>query len=214
MPSVEIVPVRADRWDDLVDLFMRRGPRGGAGLGEGGCWCMWWRERTGSRERNRRAMRTLVKEGREPGLLAYEDGVPVGWVSVSPREDFGQLHRSKHYGPVVDEEGVWAIVCFHVHPTARHRGVAKALLGAAVEHALEHGASAVEAYPHERRADYMGSAEMFEAAGFRPVRSASVRTIVRYDPRYDARQTGQSTSRPSARSATQSRRRTPPTRSE
>jgi GNAT superfamily N-acetyltransferase len=171
---------------------------------------MWWRQRTGTRERNRRAMRTLVKEGKEPGLLAYEDGVPVGWVSVSRREDFGQLSRSKHYGPVADEQGVWSVVCFHVHPTARHKGVAKALLGAAVEHALEHGASAVEAYPHERRADYMGSAEMFEAAGFRPVRSAGVRTIVRYRPRHS----GQSTSRPAARSATQSRRRTPPTRSE
>jgi GNAT superfamily N-acetyltransferase len=171
---------------------------------------MWWRQRTGSRECNRRAMRTLVKEGREPGLLAYEEGLPVGWVSVSPREDFGQLVRSKHYGPAKHEEGVWSIVCFHVHPAARHRGVAKAMLGAAVEHALEHAANAVEAYPHERRADYMGSAEMFEAVGFRPVRAAGVRTIVRYG----APQRGQSTSRPSARSATQSRRRTPPTRSE
>ena len=171
---------------------------------------MWWRQRTGSRERNRRAMRTLVKEGREPGLIAYEDGVPVGWVSVSPQEDFGQLVRSKHYGPVADEEGVWSIVCFHVHPSARHRGLAKALLSAAVDHALSRGASAIEAYPHERRADYMGSAEMFQAAGFRPVRAASVRTIVRYLPPHS----GQSTSRPAARSATQSRRRTPPTRRE
>jgi GNAT superfamily N-acetyltransferase len=207
---VEIAPVTPDRWVDLIDLFMRRGPRGGAGLGEGGCWCMWWRERTDSRERNRRGMRTLVKEGREPGLLAYEEGNPIGWVSVSPREDYGQLARSKHYGPVEEEVGVWSIVCFHVHPTARHRGVAKALLGAAVEHAFDHGASAVEAYPHQGRADYMGSAQMFEAAGFRRVRSTSVRTIVRYRPRHS----GQSTSRPAARSATQSRRRTPPTRSE
>ena len=207
---MEVVPLTPDRWDDFVDLFMRKGPRGGAGLGEGGCWCMWWRQRTGNRERNRRAMRTLVKAGREPGLLAYAEGIPVGWVSVAPREDYGQLARSKHYGPVKEDEGVWAIVCFHVHPSARHRGVAKALLEAAVEHAARRGARAVEAYPHERRADYMGSREMFEAAGFREVRSGGVRTIVRYSPR----QRGQSTSRPRARSDTQSRRRTPPTRSE
>lgn len=170
---------------------------------------MWWRKRTGSRERNRKAMRTLVKDGREPGLLAYHNGEPVGWVSVAPREDFGQLMRSKHYGPIEDEAGVWSIVCFHVHPTARHKGVAKALLGAAVEHAIERGASAIEAYPHERRPDYMGSAELFEAADFRLVCFAGVRTIVRYP----APQSGQSMSRPAARSATQSRRRTPPTRS-
>jgi GNAT superfamily N-acetyltransferase len=208
MASVQIAPVTPERWNDLVDLFTRRGPRGGGGAGEQ-CWCMWWRERGGSRERNRRAMRTLVKEGREPGLLAYEDGVPVGWVSVAPRVDFGHLMRSKHYGPDVDEDdAVWSIVCFIVHATARHGGVAKALLDAAVEHALSRGASAVEAYPHARTRDYMGSAEMFEAAGFRPVRRASVRTIVRYVPRHS----GQSTSRPAARSPTQSRRRTPPTR--
>jgi GNAT superfamily N-acetyltransferase len=154
-------------------------------------------------------MRTLVKEGREPGLLAYDNEVPVGWVSVAPRVDFGHLMRSKHYGPRADEDDtVWAITCFIVHPTARHRGVAKALLDAAVEHALSRGASAVEAYPHARVRDYMGSADMFEAAGFLPVRRASVRTIVRYF----APHSGQSTSRPSARSATQSRRRTPPTR--
>jgi GNAT superfamily N-acetyltransferase len=169
---------------------------------------MWWRERGRSRERNRRAMRTIVKEGREPGLLAYEDGIPIGWVSVSPREDFGHLARSKHYGPVEEEHDVWSIVCFHIHPSARHKGVAKALLHAAVEHALRRGASAIEAYPHQRRRDYMGSAEMFEEAGFRPVRSGGVRTIVRYVPRHS----GQATSRPAARPATQSRRRTPRTR--
>jgi ribosomal protein S18 acetylase RimI-like enzyme len=204
---VEIGPVTPDRWDDLVDLFMRPGPRGGGGVGENGCWCMWWRERTGNRERNRRGLRTLVKEGREPGLLAYENGIAVGWVSVSPREEYGQLMRSKHYGPGEKvEEGVWSIVCFHVHPAARHKGVARALLEAAVEHALANGAAVIEAYPHERRPDYMGSAELFRSAGFRRVRSGGVRTIVRY------RHSGQSTSRPAARSATQSRRRTPSTR--
>jgi ribosomal protein S18 acetylase RimI-like enzyme len=134
----------------------------------------------------------------------------VGWVSVAPRDEYGHLSRSKHYGATEPEEGVWSIACFIVHAAARHRGVAKALLQAAVEHAVARGARAVEAYPHTRRADYMGSAEMFASAGFEPVREASVRTIARYLPRHS----GQSTSRPAARSATQSRRRTPPTRKE
>jgi ribosomal protein S18 acetylase RimI-like enzyme len=109
-----------------------------------------------------------------------------------------------------EDDRAWSIVCFIVHPTARRKGLAKALLDAAVEHALSKGASAIEAYPHNRRADYMGSAEMFASAGFEPVREASVRTIVRYRPRHS----GQSTSRPAANSATQSRRRTPRTRKE
>ena len=40
-------------------------------------------------------METLVREGREPGLLAYESGLPVGWVSVGRREEYGQLVRSR-----------------------------------------------------------------------------------------------------------------------
>jgi GNAT superfamily N-acetyltransferase len=206
---VEIAPVTPERWDDLVELFRRRGPRGGVGPGAQ-CWCMWWRQRGRNAAANRRGLRVVVNGGNEPGLLAYENGAAVGWVSVAPHGEYGHLSRSKHYGVADGEEGVWSIACFIVDPSARHRGVAKALLAAAVEHAVARGASAVEGYPHSRRADYMGSAEMFASAGFEPVREASVRTIVRYRPRHS----GQSTSRPAARSATQSRKRTPPTRKE
>lgn len=195
-----------ERWQDLADLFTRRGPRGGGGPGSH-CWCMWWRRRGKSAAANRRALQALVKGGGEPGLLAYERGSPLGWVSIAPREEYGHLSSSKHYGPSEPEEGVWSIVCFIVHPSARHRGIARALLDAAVEHAVSRGARAIEAYPHQRRPDYMGSAAMFGDAGFRPVRSASVRTIMRYVPRHS----GQPTSRPAANPATQSRSRTPRT---
>jgi GNAT superfamily N-acetyltransferase len=145
-----------------------------------GCWCMWWRRRTGDPRKNKRAMRALVRDGREPGLLAYEDGVPVGWVSLAPREEFGHLVRSRYYGPQDEDEeqGVWSIACFYVDPRAKRRGVASALLAAAVDHALARGATAVEAYPHER-GDYMGSPSMFAAAGFEAVRAARTRTIMR-----------------------------------
>ena len=162
--GLQVAAVTPERWTDLADLFERKGPRGGSPM-PAGCWCMWWRQRTGAAERNREAMRALVADGREPGLLAYEDGRAVGWASVAPREEFGQLVRSRQYGPNDGESGVWSIVCFYVDPRAKRRGVAKALLRAAVEHAAARGASAVEGYPHER-GDYMGSPAMFEAAGF------------------------------------------------
>jgi GNAT superfamily N-acetyltransferase len=175
---VEIEPVTPDRWDDFVDLFERRGPRGGSGPIQ--CSCMWWRERARSAEGNRRAMEEIVRGGGEPGLLAYEDGLAVGWVSVAPRGDYGHLVRSRTYGPADHEPDVWSIVCFYVHGAARHAGVAAALLDAAVARAAAGGASAVEAYPHRRRPDYMGSRSMFAAAGFTPVRDAGPRTIMRY----------------------------------
>jgi GNAT superfamily N-acetyltransferase len=179
--DVEIAPVTADRWPDLVDLFERKGPRGGTPM-TAGCWCMWWRERGRSRARNKQAMEALVRDGREPGLLAYEEGVPVGWVSLGPREDFGQLVRSRAYRPVDDDEGVWALVCFYVPPTEKRRGVASALLDAAVEHAFARGAASLEAYPGEP-SHYMGLRESFERRGFRPVRSAGKRTVMRLPAR-------------------------------
>jgi ribosomal protein S18 acetylase RimI-like enzyme len=175
---MEVAPLTTDRWRDFLDLFERRGPRGGQGMQSNGCWCMWWRERTADSARNKRALHSLVRKGREPGLLAYEDGVAVGWLSLGPREEFAQLTRSSKYGPEREEPAVWSIVCFYVHAAARHRGVADALLAAAVDHARARGAKTIEAYPHVR-GDYMGSPELFERAGFRQVRAVEPRLVMR-----------------------------------
>ncbi len=170
---MEVHPLTPDRWDDLEALF---GPRGAYG----GCWCMW--PRLTAREfaanvgePNRRALRAIVDEGRVPGLLAYEDGEPVGWVSVAPREELGRIRRSPVAKPV-DEVPVWSVVCFYIHPRHRREGVGSALLEAAVRYAAERGAEAMEGYPVEPRKDRMpdfyawrGVGSMFEAAGFREI---------------------------------------------
>jgi GNAT superfamily N-acetyltransferase len=116
---------------------------------------------------------------REPGLLAYEGGVPVGWVSIAPRDEFGQLLTSRNYKPREPEEGVYSLVCFYVDPRAKRQGVRGALLDAALAHAKRKGARAVEAYPHASDPrDYMGTVELFKQAGFKPVRNAGRRMIV------------------------------------
>jgi GNAT superfamily N-acetyltransferase len=178
-------PLTAERWADLEELFGQRGAYGG-------CWCMWWRstrrefeERQG--EGNHEAMRQIVAAGQAPGILAYDGDRPVGWCSVAPREQFGALERS----PVLkrlDDRPVWSIVCFYVAPGCRDRGIAEALVHAAVEHVRRQGGKIVEAYPTQPRQDrlppvssYMGTPAMFERAGFvecaRPSRS---RVILRY----------------------------------
>ena len=182
MSAIDVVPVTPERWSDMVELFTRRGPRGGHRNSPAAeCWCMYWRNRSlGHGEPKKRAMARLVRAGREPGLLAYDDGVPVGWISVAPREEFTALLRSPQYRPRDDSTGVWSIVCFVVDKDARRGGVARALLDAAVTHAFERGASAVEAYPHKYDArDYMGHTTLFARRGFAPVREASKRAIVR-----------------------------------
>jgi GNAT superfamily N-acetyltransferase len=124
-------------------------------------------------------MHEIVRSGGTPGLLAYDGDVPVGWVAVAPRTEFGQLVRSRAYGPGPTEEAhaVWSVVCFYVDSRAKKRGVAHALLSAAVDHAFEQGAAVIEGYPHEN-GDYMGSPAMFAAAGFEPVRPAGKRLVM------------------------------------
>jgi GNAT superfamily N-acetyltransferase len=137
---------------------------------------------------NRRALEGLVGVGRRPGLLGYIDRAPVGWVSVAPRREFGRVERSPILKPVDDEE-VWAIVCFYVDRHHRRNGVASDLLRAAVDYAAARGARVVEGYPidvEKKRSTtsaelFVGTAEMFRAAGFVEIerRSAS-RPIMRY----------------------------------
>jgi GNAT superfamily N-acetyltransferase len=166
----------------MVELFERKGPRGGRQNAPGyGCWCMYWRDRRLDHGTpKKRAMGRIVRAGNEPGLLAYDDDVPVGWIAVAPREEYAALLRSPQYRPRDEDEGVWSIVCFVVDKGARRRGVAHALLDGAIGFARRKGASQLEAYGSAAAGDdYMGSRELYLAHGFRPLREASKRTIQR-----------------------------------
>lgn len=193
MSGIVVHPVTPDRWDDLVALFERPGPRGGVPV-PGHCWCMAHRDenrlpRAGLRKE---VMRELVESGKEPGLLAYEDGEPVGWVAVAPREEYEALQRSRLYGPLDGDEGVFAITCFYVDPEVRGSGVSSALLDAAVEFARARGARAVDAFPKvgvadhatknaraEQNFSFMGRPQSFARRDFEPVREAGARRVVR-----------------------------------
>lgn len=180
--KLEVLPLTKGRWKDLVDLFNRPG-----GSIVRGCWCMYYRRKGGVGEgsRNRRALRTLVNGGYVPGLIGYEDGKPVGWISLGPREDYGKLQRSPVMKPV-DDKPVWSIVCFYVEPGARGRGVSEALLKGAVDYARSRGARLLEAYPVDKEGpshpDFMffGAKSMYDRAGFKEVaRRRDTRPVVR-----------------------------------
>ena len=179
---MEVHPLTADRWDDLVDLF---GPNGAYS----GCWCMWNRQTNAEFDThhgadNRRAFRALVAD-RPPGLLGYEDRVPVGWVSLGPYEDFSRLSRSPVAKPV-DDAPVWAITCFVIRKGHRGTGVASAMLAAAIDYAADNGATVVEGYPLDPdgragNADaWMGLESMFRNAGFSEIaRRRPTRPVMR-----------------------------------
>ncbi len=134
--KVVIRPVTPDRWGDVVALF---GPRGVCA----GCWCMYFRQSRSEFERksgagNRRALRRLIAGGTEPGLLAYVDGVPAGWMALAPREEYTLLSRSRILQPV-DDKPVWSVVCFFVARAHRGRGLTVALLRKAAAYARRRG---------------------------------------------------------------------------
>jgi GNAT superfamily N-acetyltransferase len=182
--AFEALPLTKERWGDLVDLFGRPGasiPRG--------CFCMYYRRTggsgIGSGSTNRPAMKALVDRGVVPGLIGYENGRAVGWISLGPREDYPKLQRSPVMKPV-DDKPVWSIVCFFVDSKARGKGVTRKLLDAAIDYARSKGATLLEAYPVEKpdpsHADFMwfGAKSLYDRAGFKEVaRRKESRPVVR-----------------------------------
>ena len=187
-----VLPLTPARWADLEAIFNARGCSVARN-----CWCMYYR-RSGPRgplprgmthaQANRAELRALVEAGEPPGLIAYRGKVPVGWVSLGPREQYARLQRS----PVmkaVDNKPVWSIICFVVRPEYRGQGVAHALLQAAIAYARRHGAKLLEAYPVDKPglssddSMWFGPKSMFDSAGFEEVaRRKPFRPIVRLGP--------------------------------
>jgi ribosomal protein S18 acetylase RimI-like enzyme len=190
--KLTVAPLTPDRWPDLEAIFNARGCSVARG-----CWCMAYRL-SGSSEplppgktraqANRARLKALVDAGHPPGLIAYRGKVPVGWVSIGPREGYAKLQRSPVMKPV-DQQPVWSVVCFVVPAQYRGQGVAQALLQAAIAYAGKQGATLVEAYPVDkpvRSKDedlWFGAKSMYDNAGFREVaRRKPHRPIVRIKP--------------------------------
>jgi ribosomal protein S18 acetylase RimI-like enzyme len=133
----------------------------------------------------RAALRDLVESGPPPGLIAYRGELPVGWISIGPREDFARLQRSPVMKPV-DDKPVWSIICFVVPAAQRSQGVATALLRGAIAYAREHGVTLLEAYPVDRAGRgkdetmWFGAKSIYDRLGFEEVaRRKPARPVVR-----------------------------------
>ncbi|NLG26451.1 MAG: GNAT family N-acetyltransferase, partial [Chloroflexi bacterium] len=88
----------------------------------------------------------------------------------------------------VDDTPVWSVVCFFVEKRHRKQGVTEFLVRAAIDYARAQGASVLEAYPYDPKADrasamsaFMGLASTFRRLGFVEVaRRSESRPIMRY----------------------------------
>lgn len=172
--TIEILPATGDRFDDAeTALDSGDGP---------GCQCQWWLLTNAEFQKTSRDDLTTrfhaeMHGDRVPGLIAYVDGEPAGWVRVGPRVDQARLLRTRDVTTATDEpldaDDVWSISCFVVRTAHRGQGLMKRLLDAAVSTARDAGARVVEAYPLDptvtkRSANqlYRGTVSMFEKAGF------------------------------------------------
>lgn len=193
-PRLRFAALTSELWNDFERLFGERGACGG-------CWCMSWRlnrrhfeEQKG--EGNKKAFRAIVESGAMPGILAYENGEPVGWCAVAPRQEYVVLQRSRVWSPL-DSLPVWSVSCFFVKKSHRQTGISVSLLKAAIEFARRRGARIIEGYPldlkHGRLPDafvWTGLASAFRKAGFvEAARRSSQKPILRYKLKSPARGT-------------------------
>ena len=185
--DVEIRPATPDRWPDIETVF--EGPGDPAK-----CWCAFWYAsnkdfRAGWGDDNRTVLQNRVTDGLEPGVLAYVDGLPVGWAGIAPRSEFDRLVRNKKSLRAVDDRPVWSLNCLVVRREFRKQGLMRALIRGAVDFAMSNGAIAVEAYPidADRKLTmydlFLGSLAAYQDLGFVEVaRHTQTRPILRYWP--------------------------------
>jgi GNAT superfamily N-acetyltransferase len=182
--NLTVRPLSPELWPALEDLFGKNGACNG-------CWCMYWRLGPEyfrrAREKNRRALRGIVKKGPSPGLLAFDGPRAVGWCQLTPRGDLDWLNRKRVFGRV-DALPVWSVSCFFVRRGYRRQGVMSALITAALKASKRAYAPAVEAYPVDTGRPgstaniFTGTVSAFRRAGFKTVaRRMPSRPVMRHD---------------------------------
>ena len=75
------------------------------------CSCMRWRMtsteyRRSTQEERGAALEGLVRQGTPVGVLAYEEGEPLAWCSIAPRETYAALERCRAL--TVHRSGRWS----------------------------------------------------------------------------------------------------------
>jgi len=190
--DVTVVPANRATWSDLTAIF--------GTVDSGRCNCQrfktrgwFWAQATDEQRRARLREQVNCDDPdatSTTGLVAYLEGVPVGWVAVEPRTEYPRLlglptvWRGRQEDK--QDDGVWSVTCFIVRKGYRRRGITYALAAATVGYARENGARALEGYAMRTQPGkeitwgelHVGAVQAFAEAGFTEVSSPSVRRVV------------------------------------
>ncbi|MGO2933432.1 GNAT family N-acetyltransferase [Microbacterium sp.] len=179
MPTITTALASPEIWDDIQHTL--------SGGGDGrSCQCVWpvltnkeWQ--TTDLDQRTALFRHEVLSDRPPGIVAYVDDEPAGWVRIGPRPAQRRLGRTRNIVATtqepLDDDSVWAVSCFVVRKEYRGQGLNAALLDAAIAYARDSGARVIEGYPIDTAQTnvrvndlFHGALSTFLAAGFREIR--------------------------------------------
>jgi GNAT superfamily N-acetyltransferase len=181
---MDLHPLTPERYPDLAALF-------GTTAVTNTCYCTWFlmldpeRREAWKAGQSRAIFERFATGSTGPaGMLAYRDGTPVGWCAIGPRPEYPRLVKSKAWQG--GDPDAWVVTCFYTHRSARHTGLTRTLLAAAVDLAAAHGATAVEAAPRAIGVPtaagdgYVGFEQAFADCGFTAIgRPVAKRVLMR-----------------------------------
>jgi GNAT superfamily N-acetyltransferase len=176
-------------------LVTRAQPQHGAALqaffaaNSHGCFCQYWhfagdkndwQLRCADAAENQRSMRAQAAANSPEmhGFVALSDNQVIGWLKLTEAQHLSKLYEQRLYRGLPcfegDRQGVYTVGCVLVSEERRRSGVARSLLQHAVSWAREHGAKAIEAFPHRAALPHpaglwLGPYALYQQLGFQTV---------------------------------------------
>ncbi|WP_313814570.1 GNAT family N-acetyltransferase [Glutamicibacter sp.] len=151
--EIRVLPARNEHWQDMLTVFGTSGD-------PSWCKCQYFIDQQwnqGGRANEAALKGQVCSTGIPAGLIAYVADQPAGWLQVGPAQRYPRFKPRGHQSAA----DVWVATCFVVREEFRRRGISKALLEAAIEHAKENGAHILRARPTDVSITSKDSAGLF-----------------------------------------------------
>ena len=123
---LDVRPFGAGNLPDLEQLFSSE-------KSAEGCWCMWFviavkEYHQGGSAANAAKFKALAASSAHPlGVIAYNDGRPVGWAAAGPRSRYARAVRTPTMKGIdqSQNDNVWLVPCFFIRPDMRGQRLAR-----------------------------------------------------------------------------------------